>query len=90
MTELEGEIQVLDLPHYVEGPWLHKRGDLYYLTYASMGKGREMMHYATAESIGRLWTYMGALIRNGGEQSHILNRGSLKGNGICSTIMPRL
>ncbi len=26
-----------------------------------MGKGREMMHYATAESIGGTWTYRGAL-----------------------------
>ena len=61
MTELDGEIQILELPHYVEGPWLHKRGNLYYLTYASMGKGREMIHYATAESIGGTWTYRGAL-----------------------------
>ena len=41
MIEIDGEIMVLDLPRYVEGPWLHKRGDMYYLTYASMGKGRE-------------------------------------------------
>ena len=61
MMSLDGPIEVLDLPHYVEGPWLHKRGDLYYLTYASMGKGREMIHYATAKEIGGTWTYQGAL-----------------------------
>ena len=29
MTELDGEIQVIDLPKYMEGPWLHKRSDMY-------------------------------------------------------------
>ena len=40
MTEIDGEIEVIDLPRYVEGPWLHKKGDIYYLTYASIGKDR--------------------------------------------------
>ena len=31
ITEIDGDIEVVDLPRYVEGPWLHKRGDLYYL-----------------------------------------------------------
>ncbi len=61
MVSLDGPIEILELPHYVEGPWLHKRGDLYYLTYASMGKGSEMMHYATAKEIDGTWTYQGAL-----------------------------
>lgn len=38
MIELDGDIEVINVPRYVEGPWLHKRGDMYYLTYASMGK----------------------------------------------------
>ena len=49
------------LPKYVEGPWLHKRGDLYYLTYASMGKGRETISYATAPSVAGPWTPQGEL-----------------------------
>lgn len=61
MIELDGPIEILQMPHYVEGPWLHKKGDLYYLTYASMGRGREMIHYATAESMDGTWTYRGAL-----------------------------
>ena len=61
MIELDGSIQVLDLPKYVEGPWLHKRGDLYYLTYPSSGRGGEMMHYATATSMEGPWLFRGAL-----------------------------
>ncbi len=61
MVELDGEIQVVDLPRYVEGPWLHKRGDIYYLTYASMGKGREAIAYATAPSMEGPWTPQGEL-----------------------------
>ena len=35
MIELDGPIRETTPPHFEEGPWLHKRGDLYYLTYAS-------------------------------------------------------
>jgi hypothetical protein len=61
LTELDGQIETIDLPRYVEGPWLHKRGDLYYLTYASMGAGRETISYATAPSMEGPWTPQGEL-----------------------------
>ena len=61
MIELDGEIKVLDLPKYVEGPWLHKHNGLYYLTYAGMGEGRENIAYATATSMECPWTYQGEL-----------------------------
>lgn len=61
MTEIDGEIMAIDLPRYVEGPWLHKRGDTYYLTYASMGDGRENISYATASRMGTEWEYRGEL-----------------------------
>lgn len=61
MVELDGLIETLDLPKYTEGPWIHKHDNLYYLTYASMGKGREMIDYATAPSMRGPWTYKGAL-----------------------------
>lgn len=61
MIELDGEIRVIDVPKYVEGPWLHKRNDIYYLTYASMGKGRETISYATARSMEGPWTPQGEL-----------------------------
>jgi len=61
LIELDGEIETVDLPLFVEGPWLHQRGDLYYLTYASMGEGRETISYATAPSMKGPWTPQGEL-----------------------------
>ncbi|MDR0962556.1 MAG: glycoside hydrolase family 43 protein, partial [Mediterranea sp.] len=61
LVEIDGEIQTLDMPRYVEGPWLHHHGDLYYLTYASFGQGRENICYATAPSMEGPWTPQGEL-----------------------------
>lgn len=62
MTEIDGEIQMLKLDRYIEGPWLHKRGDMYYLTYAAFDKpGAESICYATAPKITGPWTYRGVL-----------------------------
>lgn len=61
LTELDGDIKVIDLPRFVEGPWLHKKDDLYYLTYASMGRGRETIAYATSKSMEGPWEYRGVL-----------------------------
>lgn len=90
MVSLDGPIEVLDLPHYVEGPWLHKHGDLYYLVYASMGKGSEMIHYATAKEIDGTWTYQGALTGMA-EKSFTIHPAVVdyKGNSYLSTIMAR-
>jgi len=64
MTEIDGEIQRIELPYYTEGPWLHKRGDLYYLTYAAFAhQGKwEKLCYATAPKITGPWTYRGILV----------------------------
>jgi hypothetical protein len=40
MIELDGPITEITPPHFEEGPWLHKRGDLYYLTYASLDRSK--------------------------------------------------
>jgi beta-xylosidase len=61
MIELDGEIQVINMPRYVEGPWLSKRDGTYYLTYASFGKGKENIAYATAPSMEGPWTPKGEL-----------------------------
>lgn len=61
MIELDGEIKVIDLPGYVEGPYLHYRNGIYYLTYAGMGSGRENIQYATATSMEGPWTPQGEL-----------------------------
>lgn len=80
LTELAGEIETIDLPRYVEGPWLHKRGDLYYLTYASMGKGRETISYATAPSMEGPWTPQGELTGMA-ENSFTIHPGITEFNG---------
>ena len=58
---IDGKIRVLDMKNYVEGPWLHKRNGMYYLTYASMGRGGECIEYATATSLDGEWTSRGPL-----------------------------
>lgn len=62
MIELDGPIYEIPLPQYVEGPWIHKRDGVYYLTYAShAGTGSEMIAYATSEKIDGPWVYRGVL-----------------------------
>lgn len=63
MIELDGPIQKTNaLPGYVEGPWIHKRGDIYYLTYSSWGKGCETISYATSDKISGPWTFRGQVV----------------------------
>lgn len=64
MIELDGPIMEITPPYFEEGPWLHKRGDLYYLTYASLDRSSqqdEHVSYATAPSLAGPWTYRGLL-----------------------------
>ena len=62
MTELAGEIRVLPMENYVEGPWLYKRGGWYYNVYASMGKNMETISYAMARSLDGPWEFKGELM----------------------------
>jgi beta-xylosidase len=61
MTELDGPIQKVPHENVAEGPWLFKRGDLYYNVYAAdvPGTKPEQIAYATAEKITGPWTYRG-------------------------------
>ncbi len=64
MIELDGPPRELKLRNYLEGPWLHKRDGLYYLTYASIdepSQKNERISYATARSMAGPWTYRGEL-----------------------------
>lgn len=61
MTELDGEIRILPMENYVEGPWLYKRGDWYYNVYASMGKNMETISYAMAPSVEGPWEFKGEI-----------------------------
>ncbi|MDQ8185011.1 glycoside hydrolase family 43 protein [Pelagicoccus sp. SDUM812002] len=59
MIELDGEIHQIELPRFTEAPWIHKKGELYYLTYA--WGFPERTAYATSKSITGPWEYQGLL-----------------------------
>ncbi|SMC00568.1 glycoside hydrolase family 43 [Hymenobacter roseosalivarius DSM 11622] len=59
MTELDGPIQTVNLPNFTEAPWIHKRGDWYYLSYASGFP--EKIVYAISRKIEGPWEYKGIL-----------------------------
>lgn len=59
MTELDGEIKIIDLPKFTEAPWIHKRNSWYYLSYASGFP--EKIVYAMSNNINGPWTYKGIL-----------------------------
>ena len=46
---------------FEEGPWISKRGDLYYLTYPAGGVP-EHMAYSTAPTVNGPWTYRGRIM----------------------------
>ena len=62
MIELDGGIHFVDLPSFTEAPFLHKKDNLYYLTYAYGWE--EKIAYATAPSITGPWTFRGVLNDN--------------------------
>ena len=59
MTELDGDIKVVDLPDYTEAPWIHKRNGWYCLSYASGFP--EKIVYAMSKTINGPWQYKGIL-----------------------------
>lgn len=61
MIELDGPIVTVEKPpHFVEAPWIHKRGDLYYLSYAYGFPERTA--YATGPTATGPWTYRGLIL----------------------------
>lgn len=60
MVELAGDIRVVEgLTGFTEAPWIHKRGDWYYLSYAQHFP--EKTAYAMSRSIHGPWEYRGIL-----------------------------
>mgnify|MGYP000628022894 FL=1 len=59
MIELDGDIKVIDLPNFTEALWVHKKGEYYYISYASGFP--ETIHYAMSKSINGPWEYKGLL-----------------------------
>lgn len=59
MIELDSPIMTVDLPNYTEAPWIHKKGDWYYLSYAYLFP--ERIAYAMSKSINGPWEFKGIL-----------------------------
>lgn len=59
MIELDGPIRVIDIPHFTEAAWVHKKGGNYYLSYACYFP--EKICYAMSDSIHGPWEYKGIL-----------------------------
>lgn len=63
MVEIDGPVTKVPFRNYSEGPWLFKRGDLYYMVYAADAPGvqAEQIAYSSAKKITGPWTYGGLL-----------------------------
>ncbi|MGY5355678.1 glycoside hydrolase family 43 protein [Wenyingzhuangia sp. IMCC45467] len=59
MIEFDGPIHTVDLPNFTEAPWIHKKGDWYYLSYAYQFP--EKIAYAMSKSITGPWEFKGIL-----------------------------
>jgi beta-xylosidase len=59
MTEIDGPITTVNIPAFTEAPYLHKRNNMYYLSYASGWP--ETIAYATSNSPMGPWTARGTL-----------------------------
>lgn len=59
MIEMDGPVKTIDLPHFTEAPWVHKRNGWYYLSYAY--EFPEKITYAMSRSIEGPWEYKGIL-----------------------------
>jgi len=59
MTEMDGPMQTISLPHFTEAPWVHKKNGWYYLSYAY--EFPEKIAYAMSRSIEGPWEYKGII-----------------------------
>ena len=64
MIELDSAITILNPKNYIEGPWVYKRNNLYYLIYASAGTKPEMIEYCTATKPEGPYEYRGIIQEN--------------------------
>ena len=81
MIELDGEIHVIpdaQVPNYTEAPWIHKHGNLYYLSYATGFP--ETTSYSTATSLAGPWTPRG-LLAEGAFNSTTIHQGIITFKG---------
>ncbi|WP_437289115.1 glycoside hydrolase family 43 protein [Sorangium sp. So ce406] len=64
MISTSGSITNVSLSGFTEGPWVYKRGSLYYLVYAAIS-GTEKISYATSNSPTGPWTVRGDIMGAG-------------------------
>ncbi|MFM2295584.1 MAG: hypothetical protein RLZZ350_1997, partial [Verrucomicrobiota bacterium] len=72
MITRDGPIQILEMPEYYEGIWVHKRNGIYYASYPtrSVGGQANVMTYSVAKSPLGPWEYKGALLDNRSHNVH--------------------
>jgi beta-xylosidase len=71
MISRKGDVIEVDVPNYYEGPWVHKKDDIYYLSYAT--GTYSPIAYCTSNSPKGPWTYQGVLMNaevTGGITNH--------------------
>lgn len=81
MIELDGPIHVIpneQMYRFTEAPWIHKKGELYYLTYASGFP--EQTGYSVAKNISGPWKPMG-LLAEGAQNSNTIHQGVIHFKG---------
>lgn len=59
LLELDGEVHNLEAHNFFEAPFIHKKGDTYYLTYAAHYPSTT--EYSTSKSITGPWEYQGVI-----------------------------
>lgn len=70
MTRFKRELEVTTPENFTEGSFVHRRGDLYYLSYShgSWNRSSYSVHYATSRSPAGPWTYRGRILES--DQAH--------------------
>lgn len=80
MISCSGSIQTLAKPDgYIEGPWVYKQNNMYYLVYAGWGNNGENLSYATSNSPMGPWTARGSFM--GARNSFTNHPGVTRYNG---------
>ncbi|WP_334319415.1 family 43 glycosylhydrolase, partial [Termitidicoccus mucosus] len=66
MITRDGPIQILDMPRFYEGVWIHKRNGIYYASYPTRPPGQKanVMVYSTAKSPLGPFEYKGEILDN--------------------------
>ena len=63
---IEAEVPIAQPPNFTEGVFLHKRGDLYYLSWSHghWNDSSYSVHYATGSAPTGPWTYRGVILQS--------------------------